>query len=282
MKYRATRATLVRAEPSADADDTGSIEKNIEFAGTPNPEGTWIRAEKPVVGWVDRNDCEEVLDAREPVQRDGFVQRCVIAEWAFNASEGIAPWVVVADYLIARATLKRASRIPARPMAPTPSARCAYRVPSGATSFRTAACSRQAICPHIGMIRSGRWKAPPSACIATSNGERAERGRRQDPGQRSHVPTLLEVFLAYLCDSPEAAPRHPGHACARPERAHRSSPPDRPGRAALLDSRARFFKAAGQPKSLRAVVAGARAILDAALEQAGARSSSTCRKPSRS
>ena len=86
MKYRATRTTLVRAEPSAGANDTGSIEKNIEFAGIPNPEGTWIRTERPVVGWVDRGDCEEVLDTREPVQRDGFVQRCVIAEWAFNAS----------------------------------------------------------------------------------------------------------------------------------------------------------------------------------------------------
>ena len=106
MKYRTTRTTLLRAEPSLDAGDTGSIERNIEFAGTPNPEGTWIRAEKPVVGWVDRGDCEEVPDTREPVQRDGFVQRCVIAEWTFNASEGIAPWVVVADYLIARAIVE--------------------------------------------------------------------------------------------------------------------------------------------------------------------------------
>jgi hypothetical protein len=96
----------VRSEPSQDAEDTGSIEKNIEFAGTPNPEGTWIHAERPVVGWVSRVDCEEIAGEREPVQRDGFVQRCVIAEWTFNASEGIAPWVVVADYLIARAIIE--------------------------------------------------------------------------------------------------------------------------------------------------------------------------------
>ena len=96
MKYRATTTTWVRAEPSQDAEDTGSIEKNIEFEGTPNPEGTWVHAERPVVGWVSRDDCEEIAGEREPVQRDGFVQRCVIAEWTFNASEGIAPWVVVA------------------------------------------------------------------------------------------------------------------------------------------------------------------------------------------
>ena len=46
------------------------------------------------------------LDAREPVERDGFVQRCVIAEWTFNAADGIAPWLVVADYLIARAIIE--------------------------------------------------------------------------------------------------------------------------------------------------------------------------------
>ena len=71
MKYRATRTTLVRAEPSPDADDMGSIERNIEFAGTPNPEGTWIRAERPVVGWVDRGDCEEVPDTESPCNATG-------------------------------------------------------------------------------------------------------------------------------------------------------------------------------------------------------------------
>jgi uncharacterized protein (TIGR02594 family) len=88
------------------------------------------------------------------------------------------------------------------------------------------------------------------------------------PADDPHVPTLLEIFLAYLCDSPEAAlaildahardPNAPIDQVLAP-------PLVTP---ALLDARARFFRAAGQPKSLRAVVAGTRAILDAALEQA--------------
>ena len=54
-----------------------------------------------------------------------------------------------------------------------------------------------------------------------------------------------------------------------PNAARRPSAPAAARRARLCStSRARFFKAAGKPKSVRAVVGGVRALLDAALEQA--------------
>ena len=82
------------------------------------------------------------------------------------------------------------------------------------------------------------------------------------------IPTLLEVLLAYLTDSPEAALALMDAHARDP-----NLPVDQvlvtPLVAAdLLDVRARFFRAAGTPESVRAVVGGVRAVLDAALAQA--------------
>ena len=269
MKYRATRTTLVRAEPSPDADDVGSIEKNIEFAGTPNPEGTWIRAERPIVGWVDRDDCEEVPDTREPVQRDGFVQRCVIAEWTFNASEGIAPWVVVADYLIARAIVE--TGIENAGPADGSDAVGPLRVSSAEWSD---------FLQNGGVLAAGYLPAHRDHPIRQVEGAafRMHRDAKRlselcvaagkTPASDPHVPTLLESSSPTCAIAPrprlailDAHARDPNAPIDQVLRPPLAAP-------ALLDSRAQFFKAAGQPKSLRAVVAGARAVLDAALEQA--------------
>jgi uncharacterized protein (TIGR02594 family) len=269
MKYRAKTATLVRAEPSENAVDTGSIERNIEFEGAPNPQGTWIHAERPVVGWVDKDDCEEIAGEREPVQRDGFVQRCVIAEWTFNASEGISPWVVVADYLIARAIIETNIENPG----PADGS-------DAVGPLRISSAEWNDFLQNGGVLAAGYLPAHRDHPIRQVDGAafRMHRDAKRlselrvaagkTPANDPFVPTLLDVFLAYLADSPEAAlaildahardPNMPVDRVLEPPLAT----------AALLDVRERFFKAAGTPKSLRAVVAGTRAILDAALEQA--------------
>ena len=66
MKYRATTSTLVRAEPSEHAQDTGSIERNSLFEGAADPAGMWVHVERPFSGWVSRRDCEEVPTRGSP------------------------------------------------------------------------------------------------------------------------------------------------------------------------------------------------------------------------
>ncbi len=269
MKYRAKTTTLVRAEPSDNADDTGSIEKNIEFEGTPSPEGTWVHAERPVVGWVDRGDCEEVADEREPVQRDGFVQRCVIAEWTFNASAGIAPWVVVADYLIARAIIE--TNIENAGPDDGSDAVGPLRVSSAEWNdfLQNGGVLAAGYLPThrdhpIRQVEGAAFRMHRDAKRLSELRVAAGKTRADDP----FVPTLHDVFLAYLTGSPEAAlavlDAHAGDPNVPIDQV--LGPPL--AAATLLDARDRFFKAAGAPKSLRAVVAGTRAILDAALEQA--------------
>jgi uncharacterized protein (TIGR02594 family) len=264
MKYRAKTTILVRAEPSENADDTGSIEKNTEFEGTPNPEGTWVHAERPVVGWVDRGECEEVADEREPVQRDGFVQRCVIAEWTFNAAAGIAPWVVVADYLIARAIIE--TGIQNAGPADGSDAVGPLRVSSAEWNDFLQSGGVLAA-GYLPTHRDHPTRQVEGAAFRMHRDAKKLSELRvaagQTPASDPYVPTLFDVFLAYLTDSPEAAVAILDAHARDP-----NMPVDQVLTAALLDARDRFFKAAGTPKSLRAVVAGTRAILDAALEQA--------------
>ena len=269
MKYRATTTTLVRAEPSQDAQATGSIERNIELEGTPNRESTWILAERPVAGWVDKADCEEAREAREPVQRDGFVQRCVIAEWAFNSSDGIAPWVVVADYLIARAIIATdiANPGPANRSDPV-------------GPLRVSSAEWDDFLEHGGALAAGYLPADRDHPIRQVEGAafRMHRDARRlserrvaagaTPADDPFIPTLLHVFLAHLTGSAEAAIAILDAHASGPDVSIDQvleqplvSPP-------LLDARERFSTAAGTAKSVRAFVADARAALDEALEQA--------------
>jgi uncharacterized protein (TIGR02594 family) len=269
MKYRATTTTLVRAEPSEHALDMGSVEKNVEFEGTADPLSAWVHVERPFSGWVARRDCEEVGDAREAVERDGFVQRCVIAEWTFNAADGIAPWLVVADYLIARAIIE--TDIENAGPAPGSDAVGPLRVTSGEWNdflgnggVLAAGCTPAQRHHPIAQVDGAAFRMHRDAKRLSELGTAAGKATASDP----FIPTPLEVLLAYITDSPEAALALMDAHARDP-----NLPVDRvltaPLVAAdLLDVRARFFRAAGTPKSVRAVVGGVRALLDAALAQA--------------
>src|SRR5262245_38137096 len=206
MKYRATTTTSVRAEPSQHAQATGCIEKNIELEGTPNREDTWILAERPVAGWIDKADCEEARDEREPVQRDGFVQRCVIAEWTFNAVDGVSPWLVVADYLIARAIIETGIANPG----PADGS-------DAVGPLRVTSAEWRDFLQHGGVLAEGYLATDrdhPIRQIAGAAFRMHRDARRlselrvaadQPPADDPFIPTLLHVFLAHLTGSPEAA-----------------------------------------------------------------------------
>src|SRR5262245_15076428 len=245
MKYRANTTTLLRAAASADAQETGSIERNVEFEGTPNADGTWVLADRPVSGWIDAADCVEAGDEREPVQRDGFVQRCVIAEWAFNSSDGIAPCVVVADYLIARAIIATGIANPG----PADSS-------DGVGPLRVSSAEWSDFLAHGGALAAGYLPADRDHPIRQVEGAafRMHRDAKrlselrvaagQTPADDPFIPTLLHVFLSHLTGSPEAAlavldaqARGPDVSIDQVLAQPLVSP-------ALLDTRERFFTAA--------------------------------------
>ena len=186
MKYRATRTTLVRAEPSQTRTTRAPSRRTSNSRAPRTLRAPGFVPRGP--SWVGstRTIARKSSTAREPIQRDAFVQRCVIAEWTFNASEGIAPWVVVADYLIARAIVEtnienfRANRwLGCR----RPAARIDCRVERLSSKRRRARGRLSTGAPRSSDPAGGRCSLPHAPRRETA--ERAARRCRQDPGQRS-------------------------------------------------------------------------------------------------
>ena len=187
MKYRATRTTLVRAEPSRRRGRYGLHREEHRIRGhcQPRRHVDPCRETGRRLGQQGRLRGDRST-TREPVQRDGFVQRCVIAEWTFNASEGISPWVVVADYLIARAIIE--TDIENLGAADGSDAVGPLRVSSAewsrlSSERRRARGRLPTRAPRSPDPAGGRCRL--SHASRREKAERAARRCRQDPGQRS-------------------------------------------------------------------------------------------------
>jgi uncharacterized protein (TIGR02594 family) len=106
----------LREEPLATSKIKKTMQQGDEI-GDPVRESDgflFFEINKTLSGWMLKSDCEELPDAaRPPVNEAGFVQECVNVQLLFNDEtkpvEGappavlIRPWVVSADFLIARA-----------------------------------------------------------------------------------------------------------------------------------------------------------------------------------
>lgn len=106
----------LREEPLATSRNKKTMQQGDEL-GDPLRESDgflFFEINKTLSGWMLKSDCEELPDAaRPPVNEAGFVQECVNVQLLFNDEtkpvEGappavsIRPWVVSADFLIARA-----------------------------------------------------------------------------------------------------------------------------------------------------------------------------------
>lgn len=106
----------LREEPLATSKIKKTLQQGDEL-GDPVRESDgflFFEINATLNGWMLKSDCEELPDAaRRPVNEAGFVQECVNVQFLFNdetkPTEGgppavtIRPWVVSADFLIARA-----------------------------------------------------------------------------------------------------------------------------------------------------------------------------------
>jgi uncharacterized protein (TIGR02594 family) len=101
-------------QPSEDAGKSAILHKgDILILPRGRPGDTFIgvmfapEGFTPRSGFVLRSACTEIPDGPpSAIDKEAFIRECLIAERSMNALEGIAPFVVVADGLIARALIE--------------------------------------------------------------------------------------------------------------------------------------------------------------------------------
>lgn len=111
--------TRLRAEPLATADSKKVLFQGTELGDPAKSSDGFLFFEiggplnDALKGWVFKDDCEESSE-RLPVNEVGFVQECVNVQLGFNATEEIKPGVpmspalVSCDFLVARAIFETA------------------------------------------------------------------------------------------------------------------------------------------------------------------------------
>jgi uncharacterized protein (TIGR02594 family) len=107
-------------EPSEDATSLVTLHAgNILILPQGKPDDPFIgvvfalEGAIPKSGFVLRSACKEIPDGPpSAIDKEAFIRECLIAERSMNALEGIAPFVVVADGLIARALIETDLRNP--------------------------------------------------------------------------------------------------------------------------------------------------------------------------
>lgn len=115
MNFRAIQFADLRAQPAAGAPFIADIipgDKLNQVAGTSEQNG-WVNvnlfriAGDPIPGWVLKSALEQAeSQARDPLNIAGFVLNCIAIERQINRLDGTAPWFVSADFLIARALIE--------------------------------------------------------------------------------------------------------------------------------------------------------------------------------
>lgn len=115
MAYQLNKSTAVRARPSKDAEAFAFFGTTKILLGTGkkselDPADVWVNVIVPPGmgdGWIPLANAAEVADpARPELDREAFIRQCIIIERSFNAVAANAPWLVSADFLIARALIE--------------------------------------------------------------------------------------------------------------------------------------------------------------------------------
>lgn len=229
-------------------------------------------------GWVVREDCVEITGAPRPALNEvGFVTECVIAEWKFTASEAIKPSVVSGDYLIARAIIET-GLTNAAPMIPNS---------DGLGPLQVTTKEWKDFLDHGGELASGMRPGYRNYATLQIDGAafrmfsdaKKMSELQNSPANDPFVPSYLDLFFAYLTDSPAAA------LAIRDMRAANPNPdptidtvlkqPHGPFTdaelAALFQARKRFFLTGANPKTLGSVVNDVKTELGAAFVTAFAK-----------
>jgi uncharacterized protein (TIGR02594 family) len=110
MAYKVVQTTDLLKAPDADSEVLTTLMEGEILADAGETKGAFVKVNHPaaaVPGWVAASDCQKIDDApRPPVKEEDFVSSCVLAERAMNDEPTTAPWLVSADFIIARAIIE--------------------------------------------------------------------------------------------------------------------------------------------------------------------------------
>lgn len=279
MQYRVSAIEAeLRAGPALDSPVKRFLTQGTDLGeGVETQDHVWLNVgfgkEDDQKGFVLAAKCADTAgDPRRDVPRDAVVQMCVVTELRFNAADSIAPWYVLADYLIARAIIETGVTN-AKPLIPgsdgvgplqVSTKEWADFVQNGGPLVRNADVSN----------RQDPIRQIDAAAFRMHSDMKAMSGLRTPAGSPDpFAPQLLDVFFAYLTDSPAAALALRDAAATKENRAEPVTkflrgPLTNAEVTALHEARARFLGLEAAPKSLEDAVSGAKAVLDNALKQA--------------
>jgi len=210
----------LREEPLA----TSKIKKTLQqgdIIGDPAKESDgflFFEINETLNGWMLKSDCEEMPDAdRPPVNEAGFVQECVNVQFLFNDEkkpvEGappavvIRPWVVSADFLIARALYETDIRnlgknIPGSDGVGALQVTVAewkdFTDNAGALASDARASDRD---HSVLQIPGAAWRQHVQGKAMSKIRLDAGKAKAEDP----FIPSFLDMFFAHVTNSPAAA-----------------------------------------------------------------------------
>jgi uncharacterized protein (TIGR02594 family) len=208
IKYRVKRSTDLLDKPNGTPIDDLTI--NQEVFGTDKTDGDFIQLDiGDPPGWVHKDDVERAdAGARPPIDRCVFVVECVTDELEFNANrELIAPWFVSADFLIARAIIetnvtnagpKQAGSNAVGPLQVSPAEWKAF-LDNG--KELAADSDPNGFDRPLLQVRGAAWRMHADAMKMNDLRIAAGKASKDDP----FIPSYLDVFFAYLTNSPAAA-----------------------------------------------------------------------------
>jgi uncharacterized protein (TIGR02594 family) len=214
MKFKVKKTTRLLETPAGPKRDILSI--NQVVTGTGKSDGDFIEVDagdgKP--GWVRKADCDPIgAEQRPAIDVGNYVAACINAERTINKLTTTPPWFVSADFVIARALVetpltsagdltnageKNPPSDAVGPLQVSSSEWEAFRAGTGQLGavFRPGDFDDAFMQIHGAAYRMNT-DAKAISNVKLQNGV----GSDKDP----FLPSLLDVFHAYLTNSPEAA-----------------------------------------------------------------------------
>jgi uncharacterized protein (TIGR02594 family) len=262
---------------AADAAGTSEEWQQVKFID--------VDANVVDIGWVRSNDIESSAEVRPPVDRGGFVRESIIAERTFNNVPATAPWLVSANYIIARALIETGitnvgPSIPGSDgVGPLQVSTAEWKLllDTGNTYGVFDEIQRESSITQIygaGFRMHHDAKAISDLKTAALPATRAAGAAALPPEQVDRfIPNFLDVFNAYLSDSPAAAV---SILNASNDPARQTTPLDavltpsigEAEIAAFFTRREKYTGTRASPKSVKDYVAAVEADLNSALKKA--------------
>ena len=220
--------TDLRAEPTAESVSKDLLFPNRELSDPLRESDSFLffalgaPTDEALKGWVLKADCEDRSDddaSRPKINEAGFVQECVNVQLLFNSAEeakpvagapapvAIRPWIVSADFLIARALYETDIRnlgknIPGSdgvgPLQVTVAEWADFTANGGTLASDARGSDRD---HPVLQIPGAAWRQHAQGKKMSEIRLAAGKATADDP----FVPSFLDMFFAHVTNSPAAA-----------------------------------------------------------------------------